>query len=219
MIKFINVHTHSDCKNSNICIKNNHFLEDLTFQDNENQYFSIGLHPWDISKSDLNTYLTSIKEKLKNKKIIALGEIGLDKAISTNFSLQKKIFIEQLLLAESLQLAVIIHCVKAYSDILEILKKEKITTVLIFHNFTANQQIFNQLMKYNSFFSFGKILFSKKAKISNYFNLISLKRIFLETDDENIPIEDVYLQASKIKKIELHKLKKQINLNFKKLQV
>lgn len=214
MFKYINIHTHSSCKNNNICIQSIHFSEVL-ISSNVNQFYSIGLHPWDITENNSKNYLISIQEKVKNKQIVAIGEIGLDKAISTDFPLQKNVFLEQLLLAESLQLPVVIHCVRAYSDILHILKKEKISIPIIFHDFRANQQIFNQLLKYNSYFSFGSVLFSAKAKIVNYFNEIPLERIFFETDDSDITIENVYLQAAKLRNIGVGDLKQGIYKNYK----
>jgi len=217
MSQFINIHTHSICKNRNICIKNLAFAEEINFYSSENTFFSYGLHPWDIENNNLNSFLEKIKKVFEFKKVIAFGEIGLDRAISTDLSLQKQVFIEQLKLAYDLDIPVIIHCVRAYSDIIEILKKEKYSKPILFHDFRANLQTFKQLEGFNSYFSFGKSLFSAQAKTNTYFKDIPLSRIFFETDQADIEIENVYLQAQKMKEMDLGVLKTQIEENFKKI--
>jgi TatD DNase family protein len=217
MTNFINIHTHFADKNTNICIKNSIETENFNEKKEQNLFFSAGVHPWNVEKENLEKVLTNISQLIENKRIIAIGEIGLDKICDSDFQLQKFFFEQQLHLAQSFNFPVIIHCVKAHSDILEILKRLKITIPLIFHQFSGNLQIYNSLNKYFSFFSFGKNLFFAKAKLLDFIKEIPLEKIFFETDDSEIPIEDVYLQASKILQIDVEILKMKTLENFNRI--
>lgn len=216
MSKFVNIHTHNPDSGNNISVKNTYFFTELETQ-NENLFLSIGLHPWDIEKYEFNVFFDSLKRALNQKKLRFVGEIGIDRAISTDISLQKTIFEKQLLLAEKNSVPVIIHCVRAYSDILQILRKHKPTVALIFHDFRANETIYEQLNRYNSYFSFGKVLFSRTGKVLSYFSNIPLSRKFFETDDADISIEKIYKQAAGLRKMDLEALKSQIFNNFENL--
>jgi len=211
---YVNIHTHTADKNTNICINNLNFDSKLTTSVRENLFFSCGLHPWDVETFDFEVVKMQLVEKIAGKQIIAIGEIGLDKAVACNFVLQKNVFTKQLKLAQQFSKPVIIHCVKAYSEILEIIKQEKITVPLIFHQFMANFETYKQLLKYNSYFSFGKNLFLEKAKIFSYFDEIPISRIFFETDDSEILVEKVYLKASEMLNLDIEILKTQIVTNF-----
>jgi len=211
---FVNIHTHTAGKNTNICINNLNFDSKLTISQSENHFFSFGLHPWDVENANLEHFFLSLEQQIQKKSIVAVGEIGLDKAVVCDFSLQSNVFLEQLKLAQKFNFPVIIHCVKAYLEILEILKKQKVTIPIIFHQFMGNYEIYRQLIKFNSYFSFGKNLFLEKAKFFQYFDKIELSRVFFETDDSEISIESVYEQASKLLNLDIEILKAQAYQNF-----
>src|SRR5690606_29533338 len=96
--------------------------------------------------------------------VIALGEIGLDRRNGADFSLQKKFLTQQLAIIKDLNIPVIIHCVKAYSDLIPFIKKNKNPFVL--HQFNGNKTQLSDFMKFdNVWFSFGKDLIFDNQKV------------------------------------------------------
>lgn len=209
-MKFINIHTHNktDDKLSVISI----FPEEAGLIE-ENKFYSLGIHPWEVSKININEQLTIVEKFASFKNIIAIGEIGLDK-YHDNFELQKDIFLKQIKIAETHNKPIIIHCVKAFSELLGFLKKNKICVPVIIHRYSGNKTIADELIKFGCRLSFGHELFNSKSKTQRVFKNIPINKIFFETDDANIYIEDVYKKAAEIKSIKPMDLKKAIFDNF-----
>jgi TatD DNase family protein len=91
----------------------------------ENIFASIGIYPEFAENCDKNV-LQTLKNLAKNKKVVAIGEIGLQYTDNMpDKEIQKNTFIKQLELANELQLPVVIHCRDAYGDIIELLKENK----------------------------------------------------------------------------------------------
>ena len=127
-IPFIDVHTHQKAKPQNGCIAVVNLLANETVIPNHeiNTFYSIGLHPWHIAVETQNSSIENIEQSLKNKAIIAIGETGLDRANGTQMEMQKTVFERHLLLAQKFNKPLIIHAVRSYPDIIEVLKKYKI---------------------------------------------------------------------------------------------
>ena len=86
----------------------------------ENSWFSAGIHPWDIEDILISQSMKSLASLLKDKHCVALGELGIDKNFGTNLDLQIQVFRAQVALAEEYQKKVlIIHCIKAFQEIIE----------------------------------------------------------------------------------------------------
>ena len=118
-------------------------------------YGSIGIHPhWVLEVSD--GYLDKIQELAKHKKIVAIGEMGLDYFWKEPKDLQKKIFVEQLELAMELNKPVIIHDRDAHEDVLEILKRYKPQGIL--HRFGGPVQMLKEAFEWGMYVSFNNDL-------------------------------------------------------------
>lgn len=181
----------------------------------EKGLFSVGLHPWHIT--DLTYNITHELEKLtkllQSSRVLMIGECGLDRLSETIIAHQMPSFIEQVILAEKFNKPVIIHCVRAYPDIIAIRKKLRLTIPFIYHGYTGNETITGQLLNHNSYFSFGKHLLTE-TKLQKIFMSIPIDNIFLETDSANIDIETIYSCAADLLGISLYDLKNRINNNF-----
>jgi TatD DNase family protein len=175
-------------------------------------YFSVGLHPWHI-QSDWQSEFQNVFEIAQMPHCVAIGECGLDRAIQTPFEIQLEIFVEHIQLSESIQKPLIIHCVRAYPDIISIYKKFKIKQKWILHGFNGNQIISKQLLNYTHIkLSFGKGLWM--SKIQEVFRELPLEKCLFETDDATLTIQEVYQKASMIRNIPLEKLKESIQRNI-----
>lgn len=177
-------------------------------------FVSAGLHPWNISKCNHLHALDTLTAWCIDKSISAIGEIGIDRCTNVPLDIQKGLFVTQLQLAQTYEMPVIIHCVKAYSDITQILNLTKPAMPIIFHGYNGNFTIAQQLMRHNAFFSFDRKLTVNK-KVQNTFMQIPHERIFFETDTDTNSIANIYNFASQLASTSTDVLKQAIfnNLN------
>ncbi len=172
-------------------------------------YFSIGIHPWD---ADLQVSISALEILIQHPNCLAIGECGLDKVIEIDLEIQKRVFISQLELAVKYQKTVIIHCVKAYDELIEICKPYHSKIPLIIHGFNKSLQLAKQLIDKGFYISLSHSIF-KKEGID--FNSLDLEKIFLETDNsEFVLIEEVYQKAADCFQIKEVDLKEKIYSNF-----
>ena len=181
-------------------------------------YSCIGYHPEianDISEED---YIV-LEEMIKNnKKIVAIGEIGLDYHWNKdNKDIQKEVFRKQLELAERLNLPVVIHTREAIEDTYQILKEYKVRGVM--HCYSGSLEMAKKFIDLGFLLGIGGVLTFKNSKLFEVIENISLDNIVLETDSPymapdpkrgttnesaNIPI--IAKRLSEIKKIDIEKV-------------
>lgn len=152
---------------------------------NKNIYAMIGLHPDNAFEFD-QEFVSFVKENVTNKKVVAIGEIGLDYH-NENYDkeFQQKVFLEQLKLAHEFSLPVVIHVRDAYDDLLSILKSHKdlITNSGIIHCFSGSLEIAREFVKLGFKIAFGGVLTFKNARKSvEVASQLDLKHLVVETD-------------------------------------
>lgn len=185
-------------------------------------YFSAGIHPWwtlDFSVSELEGLKKNIEEMNLNASLFAVGETGLDRVYKETLEYQKELFIWHIDFSEKNKLPLIIHSVRAGSDILEVIKEKKPTLPWVFHDFRGNKELVDALLKLHSkiYFSFG-ISLDNSQQIRELIRELPLEHIFLETDaQKHLDIRDIYLRASEQLGIDENLLKSIIAQNFKRL--
>lgn len=143
---------------------------------------SAGVHPIDCINEPL-PYLDRLEALFKeNKKLVAVGEIGLDYHYDNSPpDLQKKFFIEQLELAKSLNKPVIIHSREATADMLDILKEYKPKGVV--HCFSGSVETARQVLDLGLYIGFtGVVTFKNAAKSKKSAEFVPLDRLLIETD-------------------------------------
>lgn len=159
-----------------------------------------------ISPQKMNEFDRLIQEP----NCLAVGECGLDKICKSDYRQQKYFFSEQLKLAVKYQKPVIIHCVKAFDDLLGICKPYINKIPLILHGFNKNDELAKQFINKGFFLSVSSEFLSKTK-----LNQVILSNLFLETDDKiNLNIRDVYKIASQKLLIKEELLKEKIYINF-----
>lgn len=211
---FINIHTHHTTSNSNYFELLNLFPNQLEgCKSTDYQRFSSGVHPWHIVGKPGNE-IALITQYLQHVNFVAIGEIGLDKARTENLEEQLTVFEEQLKLAANYHKPVIIHCVKAYSELLAMRKKHPSGTWII-HDFNSNDYVAGELIRAGCYLSFGRNFRKEGSRANRYFEFIPTDKIFLETDDDNtISISDVYTLAADKLAMPLPELQQRIIKNF-----
>jgi len=211
---FIDIHTHSLINNEGTLAIVNLYPENNKLLDQSQGPFSMGLHPWYID-NDFERNIKIIEKLAFNPKIMAIGEAGLDKAVDIDFELQKIVFVRQIKISEKHAKPLIIHCVRAWSELLSLRKKIRPAAPWIVHGFNKNLSLANQLVQHGFCLSFGKALCSGIPALSEAFINTPLDGIFLETDDSDIKINDIYQTAAKLKKVSIKEMKSQIEKNYR----
>jgi len=145
-----------------------------------NMYGALGIHPSDVENFKTED-LEFIEKNLRNKKIVALGEIGLDYYwTKDNKDLQKNIFERQLKLAETYQIPVIVHNRDATKDVLEILRKFNVSGVI--HSFSGSYETAMEFIKIGFLLGINGVVTFKNNKVKDVLTNISLDNIIIETD-------------------------------------
>ena len=211
--RLFNLHTHQYTNQENILEMVNQYPWEF---DEKIPFYSIGIHPWYINESRLESDLQLINEKLSLSNCLALGECGLDKRIEIKLEIQEKVFKAQILVAEKHQKPLVLHCVAAFQEVIRIKKEENVTVPMIIHGFSKNEQMAKQLLDNGFYLSFGKYLL-RNPELKTVFQSVPNDRFFLETDTVEESLEEVYALAANYKNIEIEELKSIIKTNFEKV--
>lgn len=147
-------------------------------------YAAVGVHPHDADTMD-DMMLSLLKALAKKKKVKAIGEIGLDYHYDYSpRDVQKQVFIDQIRLAKSLKLPIIIHDREANDDVLRILKEENaFETGVVMHCYSGSAELARQYVKLGAYISIaGPLTFKNNRKTIEVVEAIPLDRLFIETD-------------------------------------
>ena len=196
-MEFFNLHTHKFTNQPGVLELVNQYPWEF---DATVPFYSIGIHPWFIVEERLESDFEILESKLQDANCLAVGECGLDKRIEVPMELQQMVFEKQLLLAQQYQKPVVIHCVAAFQELIEIIKKLKISVPILIHGFSKSEQLAKQLLDNGFYISFGKYLLLN-PELELVFKSIPNDRFFLETDTVEKGIEAVYELAAKYKGI------------------
>ncbi|WP_310554716.1 TatD family hydrolase [Flavobacterium sp.] len=207
---FYNIHTHKSSNQDGILEIVNQYPQEF---DDTIPFYSIGIHPWYIDEDRLESDLQIIEEKLQLKNCLALGECGLDKRIETSFETQITVFEKQIELAKKYKKPLILHCVSAYQEVIEIKKRLQIEVPILIHGFSKNEQVAKSLLDNGFYLSFGKYLL-RNPELEQVFKQVPNNQFFLETDTIEESLEEVYTLAAKYKNTEISEIQKQIQSNF-----
>ncbi len=150
----------------------------------ENLYAVVGIHPHDAKAQtqDDYKYFESVSQ---DKKVVAIGEIGLDFYYDlSDRDVQKRVFVEQLELAHALKLPVVMHVRDAYGLALEILKENKrfLEYSGVMHCYAGSKELLKEFVDLGLYASFGGVTTFKnfgKAEVVKY---CPSDRLLLETD-------------------------------------
>ena len=159
-------------------------------------YFAFGIHPWTV-ESHSEQDLEYLEYLIKCNNPIAIGECGLDFYKDIDHERQVFFFNEQIKLAETYELPLIIHAVKATEEVILILKKHP-KVVGEIHGFSGSETQAQQLTRMGFYLGFGLQIINKKStKTRQIVQNCPLESILIETDDHPNP-SDLHLVAQEI---------------------
>ena len=146
-------------------------------------YSMIGLHPCYVN-DNYKEELEFVKNKLRERKFKAVGEIGIDLFHEKKYLNQQiKAFELQIELALINNLPIVIHSRDSFDEIFEILEKYKKEDLRgIFHCFTGDYDQAMKIIDLNFYLGIGGVVTFKNGKISEFLNKLPIENIVLETD-------------------------------------
>ncbi|MBK9637748.1 MAG: TatD family hydrolase [Bacteroidetes bacterium] len=213
MSKYVNVHTHLE-QNENV-ISIMHVNAGDFSAESAHGFYSVGFHPWYIHESIWKDKMEKLKVEVKHPTVLAIGESGLDKVCETPFSLQLEVFVVMIELSESTKKPLIIHCVRAFQEIIELHKKFQPVQHWIIHGFNRNQNIASALLHQGIFLSFGADVMNSDSPVLEVLKNISSHEFFLESDTKDISMDELYLTVASIREEKVEAMKESLFNNFK----
>lgn len=201
---YVDIHTHVD--NQSVTKIDDDFNGEKTL-------ISIGVHPWDVESFDFSQTMRMLYDFVKNNDVFAIGEVGLDKVHKETFEKQQEVFLEMIRLSESYEKPMIIHCVRAYSEIIETRKRTKARMPWVIHGFSSSVETMQQLLSHGMYISLGEILYRNENQAVKLLKNIPPDRLFLETDVSGRDIRDVYNKAASLMGCEVEFLCRQISVS------
>ena len=149
-------------------------------------FASVGVHPQDVQGFDDSTIEELKKLCQSSSKVLAIGEIGLEYLDGCpDKELQKQAFVQQLKLANELELPIVIHTREAIGDTMEILRKNKnfLTKGGTLHCFSESLEVAKEAIKLGFYISVGGVsTFTNAKRLQEVIKEIPLENIILETD-------------------------------------
>lgn len=176
--------------------------EVLSLIQKEEIYGAIGIHPEEV-ESYKEEDLQFIEKNMNTKKVIAIGEIGLDYHYTKeNREKQILLFEKQLKLAEKYDMPIVVHSREATKDTIECLKKYKVRGVI--HSFSGSLETANQYIKMGFLLGVNGVITFKNCNLKEVIKEIDLHNIVLETDSPYltpVPFRGKRNDPSKVKNI------------------
>ena len=186
-VAYVDIHTH-------------HPTEALTLQ-------TVGVHPWQADEALPTEAVFGQAE--------AIGEIGLDFACGVDHTVQLRTFTAQLDLAEQLKKPVVLHCVRAFEEVMTLLERHTLRAVL-FHGFIGSREQAERAVKKGYYLSFGARTEGSNKTIEAL-RETPLERLFVETDEADTTIEAMYLTIARLRGITTAELEQATAENYKRI--
>ena len=170
---------------------------------------TVGIHPWHAHEADISAVEAAVAE------VDAVGEIGMDFACDVPKEVQMAIFRAQLALAERHKKAVVLHCVRAFEEVVKVLSEYRLRAV-IFHGFIGSVEQAQRAVAQGFYLSFGERTF-RSPKTIEALRSTPLSRIFVETDESTTPIEEIYARIAELRGISTAELIAATEENFRRI--
>ena len=170
---------------------------------------TVGIHPWHA----LVDSLTEVE--LQVLAADAVGEIGLDYACDIPREVQLTVFHAQLAIAERLEKPVVLHCVRAFEDVMKVVGEYRLRAV-IFHGFIGSTEQAQRAVGQGYYLSFGERTF-RSPKTIEALRSTPLSHLFVETDESATPIEEIYTKIAELRGCNTAELLKATEENFRRI--
>ena len=178
----------------------------------QRKYFTVGLHPWWTEQPVTTEQRAELEKLLADPHCLAMGEMGLDKLKGPAMDQQMDILRSQLQIADELNKPVIIHCVRATGQLMQVKKEFPGIQKWCVHGYGRHATLGKQLIDQGFYLSLMPGL--PPAKYAQLFDALPHNRLFLETDSmPGVSITGVYEDMVEVTGLQVTELCKQMNGN------
>ncbi|GGI22727.1 TatD family hydrolase [Pedobacter mendelii] len=217
-MQYLDIHTHQSLQQKDVkSILSLSLTDGNLYPLTCNRSISVGMHPWFAKLENLEVQLKHLECKAQQPNVKMIGECGLDKLRGESIAHQIIILENQIRLAEKLNKPIILHCVKSFSELLEVKKRLKVNAPMIIHGFNKHKSLGEQLIANGFYLSFGTSILKKDSGAEQLIQ--NTNNFFLETDDSKISIQEIYEAAASLKKCSIDELKARIFADWKKFNL
>jgi TatD DNase family protein len=210
-MQYVNAHTHRLPPEGTLAVTN---LDKDAVEIPSEGLWSAGIHPWFICEETLEQEMARLRGWMTHPRVVAVGECGLDRLARTPLALQQNVFLKQLDMAREFLKPVIIHNVRAGSELLQIRKGLKDPTLWLIHGFHGSQREAELLVQQGCFLGFGKMLLNPNSRAVKACEAIPMQWILPETDDAPLGIETIVSTIARIKKLPVDEVGEALFDNF-----
>ena len=208
--RYINIHGHRQASSIEEWVMMNLMAKDFPPEDIENGYYSVGFHPYNVGKANEQETLDRVRKAVEHPRVLAIGEIGLDKSIEAPMEEQLRIFEKQVKIAESAGLPVMLHVVRSFNEMVGYMKAQQPVVPMIIHGYNGSAEMADELVKAGFLISFGEAISREHSKIIEALQRVPVEKMFLETDEGDMDIRELYQFAAEVKGISVDHLRVQI---------
>jgi TatD DNase family protein len=175
--------------------------------------YTYGIHPWFLNSDNHDKLIRKVQDSFNLPGIIAIGEAGFDKLRGPSSGLQRITFEEQVIISEEVRKPVIVHCVRAWDELLSVRKKLKPRMPWMVHGFRGNIKLASQLISKGMYLSVW-FEFAVRPESRQLLRDLPPDRMFLETDGADVDIRKIYEKVAGDRCITVDEMKSVILDNF-----
>ena len=214
---YIDIHNHDASSAEGVFILDNLMAhEGILPGDTDGRIYSLGIHPWFLNEDNHDQLIDFVKYNSLNPAIAAIGEADFDRIRGPSKELQHRTFAEQAVISEDTRKPLVVHCVRAWDELMAAHKKLKPEMPWLIHGFRGKKELAMQLISRNMYISFW-CDFIIRPEASVLVRSLPVERIFLETDGSGADIKKIYDKVSNDIGITVEELKHQIFSNYNNL--
>jgi TatD DNase family protein len=179
----------------------------------EGTAFTYGIHPWFLEEETCEDQLILVEKVTAQPEVIAIGEAGYDKLRGPSPELQQSVFEKQVLISEKLRKPLIIHCVRAWDELLASHRRLKPSMKWMIHGYRGKKKQAEQLLSKGFWLSIW-FEYAMRPESAELFRTLPRDRFFLETDGADVDIRDIYGKVAADLGIGVDKLKSLMHGNY-----
>ena len=211
---YIDVHTHGANSPVGIfSVENLMAHEERRPSDVPSMSCTFGIHPWYLTAENHLRLLDSVEEAAWQKNLIAVGEAGFDRLRGPSPELQRSIFESQAVIAEKSGKPVVVHCVRAWDELLNAHRKLKPEMSWLVHGFRGKKELAGQLISRGMYISLW-FDFVLRKESTELIRSLPVEKLFLETDGSDTDIRTIYGKVANDLSLTVAALKEKILANF-----
>lgn len=182
---------------------------------NRGGWLSVGLHPWTLTDR-WPELLPELTAAAADDRVVLIGEAGLDRLQGPSMEVQLKAFAAVAALADHVGKPLLIHCVRAFEEILLLHRQQRRKVAWIIHGFNKSLPLAERLLEAGFYLSFGTALLAARGP-ATFFHQLPAGRIFLESDMATGRLREIYERAAQLRAVSVETLAAQLWNNWQQL--